>query len=158
MGNNSDTDSKGRYLSKEEISLIDNIEINLNEIIDKYKNADGVITEKELKNISRGLLSNSICKKIIKICGKDGKLTNDDFYYFYALLRTDSFKAKLNFILDFIFYKSNKLDKNTYIYRVAKYYNKSPTLFNILIPVKFCELVDICLILFFSTLLLFIPN
>ena len=133
MGNNSELGSKKRYLSKEEISLINNLEVNLNDTIDKYKNSDGVITVKELKNISKGLLSNSICKKIIKICGKDGKLTNEDFFYFYALLKTDSFKAKLNFILDFIFFKSNKLDKNTYIYRATKYYNKSPNLLNILI-------------------------
>ena len=133
MGNNSDYANE-KYLSKEEIKSISNIESNIFDIFNQNKNSDGLITVKELKNISKGLLSISVCKKIVKICGnKNGKLTKDDLIYFFALLSTDSFKAKLNFLLDFIFYKKNKLNKDKYIYKVLKYYQQSTVLINILL-------------------------
>ena len=133
MGNNTEYRLKERYLSLEEIKLINDNEPNLNEIMNKYKNSDGILTVKELRILSKGLLTSSLCKKIIKICGVNDRLTVDDFLYFYALLNTDSFKAKLNFLLDFIFYKNNKLNKKDYIHKVYKYYGKSQTLLNALI-------------------------
>ena len=137
MGNNSEYGTKERYLSKEEIKLINGLESSVKDIFNKNKNSDGVITLKELKNISKGLLTNSISKRIIKICGsKNDKLTNDDLLYFFALLNTDSFKAKLNFLLDFIFCKKNRLDKKKYIHKAHKFYGKSKIILKILLNEK----------------------
>ena len=144
MGNNSEYGIKKRYLSKEEIDSINGLEFIVKDIFNKYKNADGVITIKELKNIFINLLTNSICKKIIKICGsKKDKLTNDDLIYFFALLNTESFKAKLNFLLDFIFTKENKLDKNKYIHKVKQYFSPSKIILNILLNENIITKFDI---------------
>jgi hypothetical protein len=105
MGNNSESISKGKYISKEELKLIAN-ESNIIEIFNKNKNSDGVITVKELQNISKGLLTTSLCKKIIRICGTNkDKLTKDDLIYFFAILSSNSLQVKINFLLDFIFTK-----------------------------------------------------
>jgi hypothetical protein len=59
--------------------------------------------------------------------------------YFFALLNTNSFDAKLNFILDFIFTKKNILEIKKYKKKVNKYYNKSPDLLNILLNKDFLD-------------------
>ena len=70
----------------------------------------------------------------MKICGTNvNKMTNYDLMYFFALLNTNSFDAKLNFILDFIFTKKNIIDKVKYTKKVNKYYGKSPILLTILL-------------------------
>ena len=133
MGNDSENQTKRKYLSKEEILSIKGIE-NINPIFNSYKNAKGIMTIKELKDLTRGLLNDSICKKIMKICGTNiNKMTNYDLMYFFALLNTNSFDAKLNFILDFIFTKKNIIDKVKYTKKVNKYYGKSPILLTILL-------------------------
>ena len=143
MGNNSESISKEKYISKEELKSM-SVESNIIEIFNKNKNSDGVITKKELQNISKGLLTTSICKKIIRICGtKDNKLTKDDLVYFFAILSSNSFQVKMNFLLDFIFTKKNKLDKNKYKKRVLKYYQQSEVLTNALLNEKLIQNSDI---------------
>ena len=140
MGNNSIFGKKERYLSKEEIMAIDGLESSINKIFNKYKNSNGVITIKELKNLSKGLLTNSICKKIIKIIGSEkDKLNNDELIYFFGLLITNSFQAKLNLLLDFIFSRKKKLDKNKYIHKVLKYYQQSSFITDILLNKEMIE-------------------
>ena len=51
--------------------------------------------------------------------------------YFYSLLVTPSFEAKLNFLLDFIFIKNNKLPKEKYIKKVNIYFENSKKLTDI---------------------------
>ena len=112
MGNDPERQTKIKYLSKEEILSIKGID-NANIIFNSYKNIKGIITIKEFKNLTRGLLNDSISKKIFKICGStEDKMTSYDLMYFFALLNTNSFDAKLNFILDFIFTKKAILEKN----------------------------------------------
>ena len=137
MGNNSENGKSNRYLSKEEIYSIKDLDL-INEIFSYYKNSDGVITIKELKNISKGLLTENLCKKIIKICSstKDEKLTKEDLMYFFSILVTNNYKQKLNFLLDFIFYKKKKIDKNKYIYKVKKYFYQCSELLNIFLNEK----------------------
>ena len=133
MGNDSDHETKRKYLSKDEILSIKGID-NVNQIFNSNKNAKGIITLIELKNLTRGLLNDSVCKKIIKICGSgENKMTNYDLLYFFALLKTDSIDAKINFILDFIFTKKSILDISKYKKKVNKYYNKSSVLIKILL-------------------------
>ena len=144
MGNNSEYGVKKRYLSKEDIKSINGLESSVNTLFNKFKNSNGIITINQLKNISKGLLPISICKKIIYICSSQkDKLTNDDLLYFFTLLNTDSFDAKLNFLLDFIFCKKNKLDKNKYIHKVNKYYKQSKILYNILLNENLINKFDI---------------
>ena len=133
MGNASEHGNKRKYLTKEEIFSIKGIE-NVNSIFNRFKNSKGIISLIDFKHLTRGLLNDSICKKIIKICGSgDNKMTNYDLMYFLAILNTNSFDAKLNFILDFIFTRKNTLDIKKYKKKVNKYYNKSPVLLNILL-------------------------
>ena len=144
MGNNSEYGANKKYLSKEDIKSINGLESSVNDIFNKYKNSDGVIAVNQLKNISKGLLSIPLCKKIIKICGsKNDKLTKEDLIYFFALLNTNKFDAKLLFLLDFIFCKKNKLDKNKYIHKVTKYYKQSKLLINILLNEKLINKFDV---------------
>ena len=144
MRNNSEYGKKERYLSKEELKAIDGLEPSINEIFNHYKNSDGVITINELKKISKGLLTNSICKKIIKIYGSEkDKLNNDELLYFFGLLNTNSFKAKLNLLLDFIFYPKKKLNKDKYIHKVLKYYQQSQILIKILLDAKIIQKYNI---------------
>ena len=120
------------YLEKTEIEKICSKNKYINAVFPKVKNEDGFLTIKELNAITNGLLRQKILKKIFQICGsKKDKLTYDDFCYFYALLNTSSFEAKLNFLLDFIFMKNNKLSKEKYINKINKYYNNSKLLTNI---------------------------
>ena len=87
------------------------------------KDEDKLISLKELNIMTNGIIKEKILKKIIQICGsvKD-KLKQDDLAYFYSLLVTPSFEAKLNFLLDFIFIKNNKLPKEKYIKKVNIYF------------------------------------
>ena len=100
------------HLSKPEINEITIKNEYISSLKDNTKEEDKFITMKELNTITNGIIKEKILKKIIQICGsvKD-KLTQDDFAYFYSLLVTHSFEAKLNFLLDFIFIKKNKLSK-----------------------------------------------
>ena len=66
-------------------------------------------------------------------------MTNYDLMYFLAILNTNSFDAKLNFILDFIFTRKNTLDIKKYKKKVNKYYNKSTDLLNILLNKDFLD-------------------
>ena len=142
MGNHSENGKIKRYLSKEEINSIIDLDL-INEIYSKYKNSDGVITKKELKNIFKGLLRENICKIIIKICSSNNnKLMNDDLIYLFSILTTNNYKQKLNFILDFIFDKKNKIDKNKYIHKVQKYYNQGSELLNIFLNKKLLQKFD----------------
>ena len=93
------------------------------------KNSDGLYTTNELNLITYGLINSKTRKKIIQICGsKKDKLNLEDLCYFYSLLNTASYEAKLNFLLDFIFIKKEKLPKEKYIHKFQKYFNGSPTL------------------------------
>ena len=139
MGNDSEHETKRKYLTRDEILSIKGIE-NVSSIFNSYKNSKGIITITEFKNLTRGLLNESVCKKIFRICGSsENKITNYDLMYFFALLNTNSFDAKLNFILDFIFTKKNILEINKYKKKVNKNYNKSPVLLNILLNKDFLE-------------------
>ena len=133
MGNDSGQQTRPKYLTKEEILTTKGIE-NASVLFNSYKNTKGIITLTEFNNLTRGLLNDSICKKIIRICGTgENKMSNYDLMYFFALLNTNSLNAKLNFILDFIFNKKDILDKKKYKKKVNKYYNKTPFLLNILL-------------------------
>ena len=111
MGNDSDHQTKKKYLTKEEVLSTKGIE-NINDIYNIYKNTKGIITLTEFRNITKNLLTDSEYKKILKICGTNNtKFTEYDLMYFYAILTTNSFNAKLNFILDFIFTKKNTIPK-----------------------------------------------
>ena len=123
---------KKKYLSKEKIDNIISKNVNLLQIFKKMKNSDGLLTINELNIITYGLINQKIRKKIIQICGSiTDKLNLDDLCYFYSLLITTSFEAKLNFLLDFIFIKKDKLPKDKYVKKVIKYFGKSPQLLKI---------------------------
>ena len=125
------------YLEKSEIEKISSKNKYINAVFSREKNVDGFLTIKELNNITNGLLNSKILKKIIQICGsKKDKLTYDDFCYFYALLITSSLEAKLNFLLDFIFIKKDKLSKEKYINKIKKYFNGSDLLNEIFLEDK----------------------
>ena len=120
------------YLDKNEIDKLSSKNNYINSVFSKEKNSDDCLTIKELNTLTNGLISEKILKKIIHICGsKKDKLTLDDFCYFYALLTTSSFEAKLNFLLDFIFIKNDKLPKEKYINKVKKYFYGSKLLTDI---------------------------
>ena len=125
------------YLEKTEIEKISSTNRNINLVFTREKNVDGLLTIKELNNITNGLINYKILKKIIQICGsKRGKLTYDDLCYFYALLTTSSFEAKINFLLDFIFIKNDKLKKEKYIKKINKYFTGSDFLTKIFLEEK----------------------
>ena len=96
------------------------------------KDEDKLISLKELNSLTNGIIKEKILRKIMQVCGsvKD-KLTHDDFAYFYSLLVTPSFEAKINFLLDFIFIKKNKLPKENYIRKVNTYFENSQKLIDI---------------------------
>ena len=136
MGSSSVLRSK-TYLDKNEIEEISGNNNYINKIFTESKNEDGYLTIKELNTITNGLINEKILKKIIQICAsKKDKLTYDDFCYFYALLTTSSFEAKLNFLLDFIFIKNDKLPKEKYINKVKKYFYGSKLLTDIFLEEK----------------------
>ena len=113
-----------RFLSKDEIKKeIDNFTI---ELFQKNKNIEGCLSKIDFHRIVNGLIDNSMINIIFDICSsKNDKLTKDDFLYFYALLKTKSYEAKINFLLYFIFEKNTILKKETYIFLVKKYYKNS---------------------------------
>ena len=131
---------KKKYLTKEEIDNIISKNVNLIQIFKKMKNSDGLLTINELNIITYGLINQKIRKKIIQICGsKMDKLNLEDLCYFYSLINTTSTEAKLNFLLDFIFIKKDKLPKEKYINKVLKYFDKSPNLQSIFLDKKILE-------------------
>ena len=136
MGTSS-SDNKRYYLKKKEI---DNICINnpLFTFSKKYKNGDGNITIKEFKKLTNGLINSSILKRIMLICEtKKDKFSVDNLKYFYALLYTNNPEAKLNFLLDLIFMKNNKLTHENYVQNVNKYFENCKTLINLFLKTEF---------------------
>ena len=103
-------------------------------------NQDKLINLSELNSMTKGIIKEKILKKIIQICGsKKNSLTNEDFGYFYSLLITNSFDAKLNFLLDFIFIKKNKIFKEKYIHKVNVYFENSKLLLDIFLDKKLID-------------------
>ena len=131
---------KKAYLEKEEIDKITSKNNFINAAFKRVTNTDEYLNAKGLNTITNGLINKNIIKKIIQICGsKKEKLTFDDFCYFYALLNTTSFEAKLNFLLDFIFIKNDKLTKEKYIHKVNKYFSDSDFLIDIFLDEKIID-------------------
>ena len=120
------------HLEKKEIQEITLKNDYILSLRENSKDGDKLISLKELNLMTNGIIKEKILKKIIQICGsvKD-KLKQDDFDYFYSLLVTPSFEAKLNFLLDFIFIKKNKLPKEKYIHKVNIYFENSKLLTDI---------------------------
>ena len=140
MGSGESSLRKKKYLSKEEIENIISKNVNLLQIFKKMKNSDGLLTTNELNTITYGLINQKIRKKIIQICGSiTDKLNLDDLCYFYSLLITPTFEAKLNFLLDFIFIKKDKLPKDKYVKKVIKYFGKSPELLKIFLDASLIQ-------------------
>ena len=133
MGSNPSTLRKNLYLTRDEIEKsISKNSINIIQCYKKLKNSDGLLTTNELNIITYGLINAKTRKKIIQICGsKLDKLNFEDLCYFYSILNTSSFEAKLKFLLDFIFIKKNKLPKDKYVHKVKKYFKGSDFLQNI---------------------------
>ena len=131
---------KKTYLEKEEIDKITSKNNFINAAFTRATKTDEYLNAKSFNTITNGLINKKIIKKIIQICGsKKDKLTLDDFCYFYALLNTTSFEAKLNFLLDFFFIKNNKLTKEKYIHKVYKYFSDSDFLIDIFLDKKIIE-------------------
>ena len=129
MGNDS-TPKKQKYLSNEEINEENNNYIK--ELFQKYKNYDGVLSKNDFSRIINGLIDNHIINIIFQFCSsKNNILSKRDFKYFYALLKTKSFDAKIHFLLYFIFEENTILQKNMYVYLVQKYYKDCWPLYNI---------------------------
>ena len=127
-----DSYDNSRYLSTDEINIVLNQNNQFNSLFDQLKNADGAFSIDELRIITLGLIDEYILKKIILICGsRHFGMACPDFLYFYALLNTTSIDAKLQFILDFIFYDKKKVDKDEYISNVNKYFYNSDVLLKI---------------------------
>ena len=132
MGTNSY--SYRRYLSNEEINSVLNEKNILKFLFGQLKNADGVFSVEELRTLTFGLVEEYILKRIINICGtREIGLTCNDFLYFFAVLNTPSAQAKLEFILDFIFYDKKMLEKNQYVYNIKKYLFNAGILLKILL-------------------------
>ncbi len=129
MGNDSSL-KKQKYLSNEEINEENNNYIK--ELFQKYKNYDGVLSKNDFSRIINGLIDNHIINIIFQFCSsKNNILSKRDFKYFYALLKTKSFDAKIHFLLYFIFEENTILQKNMYVYLVQKYYKDCWPLYNI---------------------------
>ena len=122
MGNDN-SPQKQKYLTKEEINKeSDNNYIK--ELFQKYKNYEGVLSKSDFNRLMNGLIDNNIINIIFKLCStKNDILSKSDFKYFYALLRTKSFDAKINFLLYFLFEENTILQKNTYMFLIQKYYS-----------------------------------
>ena len=125
-------EQKPKYLPKSEIVKENNY--ILRDLFNKYKNYDGNINLLGLSKMTNNLIEKSTLEIIIKICcSKENKLLYIDFLYFYALLKTKIFDAKLNFILYFVF-AGNAFDmKDNYIFNVKKFYQNSYFLSKILL-------------------------
>ena len=145
MGSSESNLRKKKYLTKEEIEVDVSRNIYLLPIFKKIKNSDGLLTTNELNTITYGLINPKIRKKIIQICGsKIDKLNLEDLCYFYSIINTTSYEAKLNFLLDFIFIKKDKLPKEKYIHKVQKYFVGSSLLQSILLDPKLLEIFIPC--------------
>ena len=128
------------HLSKPEINEIAIKNDYIISLKNTKKDEDKLIEIRELNSITNGIIKEKILKKIIQICGSvKEKLTQDDLIYFYSLLVTTSFEAKLNFLLDFIFIKKNKLPKEKYIHKVEVYFENSKLLTDIFLDKNLCE-------------------
>ena len=128
---------KKNYLNKNEIETLCQTNPYFN-AFKKLRNGDGAITIFEFQRITNELLSKSVMKKIMQICStKIGKFSIDDLKYFYALLYTNNIEAKLQFLLDFIFIKENKLKQESYIKKVNKYFKNSKILLKLFLKDEF---------------------
>ena len=116
MGSSETTLRKKKYLTKEEIEVDVSRNIYLLPIFKKIKNSDGQLTTNELNTITYGLINPKIRKKIIQICGsKIDKLNLEDLCYFYSLLNTTLYDAKLNFLYkEYPRNNSNKFSNEKY--------------------------------------------
>ena len=104
----------------------------------KFKKGEIIISISEFFHITKGLISIPVIKKIFEICeSKKNKFSIDDLKYFYALLYTNNTEAKLNFLLDFIFLKENKINKESYIRKVNKYFYRSKILLELFLKDEF---------------------
>ena len=104
----------------------------------KFKIGDSSISLIEFYHITNGLIGIPIIKKIMEICQtKSDKFTVNDLKYFYALLNTNNIDAKINFLLDFIFLKENKLKKEIYIREVNNSFQRSETLLQLFLQEEF---------------------
>ena len=131
MGTDISTKEKKRkFLSDSD--LIKENNNYLRELFLKYKNFDGLINQNGLYRMTNGLIDKSILEIIFKICStKENKLLYNDLLYFYALLKTKSFDAKMNFLLYFIFSDNSIITKEIYKNKVKKYYQNSYQLYKI---------------------------
>ena len=121
----------------QEISLKNDYIISLKE---NSNDEDKLISLKQLNYMTNGIIKEKILKKIIQICGTvKEKLKQEDFEYFYSLLVTTSFEAKLNFLLDFIFIKKNKLPKEKYFHKINIYFENSKILTDIFLDKNLIE-------------------
>ena len=142
MGTNSSYRKK-KYLTKTEIDHVLNKKESLKSLFDKIKNVDGFFTINELRQLTNGLIEEFILKKIIQICGmKEHRLSYWDYLYFYALLNTTSSNIKLNFVLDFIFFKKDSIVKDKYIRKAKKYFYNSGILLKLLLSDDIINNVD----------------
>ena len=73
---------------------------------------------------------------------KEHSLSYWDYLYFYALLNTTSSNIKLNFILDFIFFKKDSIVKDKYIRKAKKYFYNSGILLKLLLSDDIINNVD----------------
>ena len=138
MGTNSSYKKKN-YLNKNEIEYICQKNPSFH-TFKRLRNGDGIYTIYDFQRITNGLLSKCLMKKIMQICStKLGKFSLDDLKYFYALLFTNNSEAKLNFLLDFIFIKDNKLKVESYIKKVNKYFDKSKILIKLFLNDDFLK-------------------
>ena len=121
---------KQRFLTKDEIKKeSDNFIL---ELFQKNKGVEGDISKNDFNRMTNGLIDISIINIIFQLCSsKNDKLSKNDFKYFYALLKTKSIDAKINFLLYFIFEKNTELESSVYISLVKKYYINSHPLYEI---------------------------
>ena len=121
---------KQRFLTKDEIKKeSDNFIL---ELFQKNKGVEGDISKNDFNRMTNGLIDNDIINIIFQLCSsKNDKLSKNDFKYFYALLKTKSIDAKINFLLYFIFEKNTELESSVYISLVKKYYINSHPLYEI---------------------------
>ena len=136
MGTNSSYEKK-KYLTKIEIENLcqSNPFFHTSK---QFKKGETIISISEFFHITKGLISIPVIKKIFEICEtKKNKFSIDDLKYFYALLYTNKTEAKLNFLLDFIFLNENKINKESYIRKVNKYFYRSKILLELFLKDKF---------------------
>ena len=129
---NSVLESKPKYFPQTEIAKENTF--FLRDLFINNKNSDGYIDQLGLSHITNNLIDKPTLEIIFQICAsRNKKLSYNDFLYFYSLLKTKTFYAKLNFIIYFIFIKDENLSKYIYIKNVNKYYKRSYLLSKILL-------------------------